>query len=166
MATGSKHLRPNRQWSGVLRAPQPFVVLLAGTSPGRIVWAKSRSGAQNLEIPVRFYMHDLDQSGARLQLSLHVGDGYVQDLVAETDRPELLPNYVMPMRLRFGVFHEIFQPHAKPPTSIRLLLLQRSWVKTGRTGIWRVREMYLDQIPPELTAIVMQGRSGDARQGP
>jgi hypothetical protein len=157
-------LRPNRRWIGVVRASQPFVVLLAGTSAGRIVWAKSRPGAKNLEMPVRFHMHDLDHLGTRVQFLLHVGDGYVQDLEVEIDRPDVLPTYVMPMNLQFGVLQEIFQARGKPPTNMKLLLLQRSWVKMGRTGIWRVREMYLDQIPRELAAIVMEGRSGDGMQ--
>jgi hypothetical protein len=81
--------------------------------------------------------------------------------VIDLEEPDCFPTCSAPMKLRFGLAHEIFHARGVPQTTLGLFLLPRSFVNVGRSGVWRVREDRLAGIPQHLISIVVAGRSGD-----
>jgi hypothetical protein len=153
--------RPNRRWQGILRTPSPVAVLLAATSPGRVVWAKSVS--YSLEHVVVLDVHEL-RSPSSAQFILRVGDGWIQNVIVELEHPDVLPACSAPMTIAHGSFQKVFLPQGSPTTALGLVLLPRSSVRVGRTGIWKIRDGFEEQVPPEFSLFASGGRIGDSRE--
>lgn len=151
--------RPNRRWQGIVRTPSPVAVLLAAISPGRIVWAKSVS--YSLELLVLLDVHELRPPN-NVQLILRVGDGWIQDVSVELEDPDALPACTAPTTLTCGSFQKLFLPFGSPSTALGLLLLPRASVRVGRTGIWKLRDGFEDQVPREFVLFAKGGRIGDS----
>ncbi len=154
--------RPNRRWQGMLRTSSPVAVLIAAVSPGRVVWAKSAS--YSLERHVVFDVHEL-RAPTSAQLILHVGGGWIQDVIVELEDPDTLPECHAPMTMTLGSFQKIFRTEGAPATALGLVLLPRSSVRVGRTGVWRPRSGFEHQISLEFAAFANGGRTGDSRRG-
>jgi len=149
---------PNRQWHGVVRADAPCALLLLARLPHAIVWAKAGSKAV-AEVPIQFTVHPVDFQGG-VQLMLHAGDGWIQDVVVRLLALQQDPVVCLRPVFEVGVIHDLFVADSEPPASLGMLFLRRTDVTIGRTGIWRPRNAALAELPNDLHAIMNGGRKG------
>ena len=149
---------PNRRWHGAISVEEPHAVLLTAAFAGTIAWAKSRSRA-GVGLPVDFDVHPLNLSG-RTQLSLRVGDGWIQQVVVTLPSPDYIPACMAPKTLTAGDLHELFRTESEPPASFGIILLPRSSVHIGRTGVWHARDSARPALPDSLASVAAGGRTG------
>jgi hypothetical protein len=142
---------PNRWWKGTATNVDAYALLVTVALPEVIFWAKSRTIGARLDVAL--HLHDLDRDATRAQVMFSVGDGWCHDAIVALPRPDYLPPAIFPTSVRENVWTELFRVEADPPASVGVLAIPRTFVKMGRTGVWRSRELSVDVVPELLPAL-------------
>jgi len=151
-----------RDWVGHLKSVVPFVSISLFETSNQITWCQSNNRAE-LESEVCVYVRESKDPKKAL---LIYSSGRHSGLNRYVTFPS--PNYLP--KIHSGTFEtgqviQIASCESVPKVTLSVLTLTRSDVKSGRNGIWHIREEFVPLLKPPWSEILVRGRNGSFSSG-
>lgn len=156
--TGEWIKNKKSRWEGFAISDVPMVsISFLEITNKNTTWLKSeRSNSNQHEIHINLYNYD--STGLDIQFSYYFNKS-IDYYRSEINSVDYLPN-IFTGNLEAGTIILFSRLEGKPLLNLYILFIPMNMVKTGRNGIWHLKDKFILQLNQSFIGILQNGRKG------